>query len=235
MRKAYGLSHIGKVREDNQDSFLINESIGFYSVADGIGGMEAGEIASCFALDELNRLFSEPSGVDMGLPSTIELHDIVNRVNEDVRTQILQNTGTTVVFALVSGYEAAFVNVGDSPGYLLREGFLRQVTRDHNVAELMVRLGRITSAQAKVHPYRHRLTAYVGMDGEVYPEIGIVPLMRGDRILLCSDGLTGMVSEKNIERVLRKTPDSETAVKTLVRMALNAGGYDNVTVIVADV
>jgi len=235
VRKAYGLSHIGKVREDNQDSFLINESIGFYSVADGVGGLEAGEMASCFVLDELNRLFSEPSCVDKGLPPAGALHEMVNMVNEDLRTQLLQNTGTTVVFALVSESEAAFVNVGDSPGYLFREGFLRQITRDHNVAELMVRLGRITSAQAKVHPYRHRLTAYIGMDGEVYPEIGIVPIMPGDRILLCSDGLTGMVGEKDIERVLRKTPDSETAVKTLVQMALDFGGYDNVTVIVADV
>ncbi|NLO38282.1 MAG: serine/threonine-protein phosphatase [Ruminiclostridium sp.] len=235
MRKAYGQSHIGKVREDNQDSFYINESIGFYSVADGIGGLEAGEVASCFTLDELNRILFEFTSVDPGIPSISVLHIMVNQVSSELRAQVLQNTGTTLVFTLVSGREAAFVNVGDSPGYLFRKGFLRQITRDHNLAEQMVRLGRITSAQAKVHPYRNRLTAYIGMEGEVYPEIGIIPLQPEDRILLCSDGLTGMVSEKSIEKVLQETPDCEKAVKILVQMALNAGGHDNVSVVVVDI
>jgi protein phosphatase len=127
------------------------------------------------------------------------------------------------------------MNLGDSRAYLLRRGRLRRLTQDHTVAAVLLRLDEITPEEAGEHPGTHRLTRYVGMEGEALPDIQTLRLEAGDRLLLCSDGLTGMVSDRRIAHLLRQQPTPEDACQALIAAANAAGGRDNISAIVIDV
>jgi protein phosphatase len=147
----------------------------------------------------------------------------------------LAGMGATVALALLAGHRAHVAHLGDSRAYLLRRGRLQQLTKDHTVAAALLHLGEISEGEALAHPARHRLTRYIGMESEAVPDLRVVALEAGDRLLLCSDGLTGMVPDRRIAQLMRRQRTPKEACKALVAAANAAGGRDNVSAIVIDI
>jgi protein phosphatase len=217
---------IGRIREKNEDSYLSDEPL--FAVADGMGGHKGGEVASQLALETLEA----ERTADLGQ----RVRDANAAVFERSQTDSsVQGMGTTVTAVVVEGTSALFAHVGDSRAYLLRGGDLRQLTEDHTLVARMVRSGEITAAEADVHPHRSVLTRALGTEPDVVVDEFDVALTDGDRLLLCSDGLTGMVTEEQIVAILSAAPDPQDAADRLVRAANRAGGVDNITVVVIDI
>ena len=234
-RFAWGaITDTGRVRQANEDAFLAVD--GFFAVADGMGGHQAGEVASRVALDALHDAFGA-AGTDV-LVGAVEVAntEVVDRSNADPE---LAGMGTTVVaMALVdvAGRDAiGVVNVGDSRLYLLSDGALTQITEDHSLVATMVRQGRLTEAEAAVHPQRNILTRALGIDGSVLVDSWEILPVLGDRYLLCSDGLFNEVDDNRIAATLRRLADPQEACRELVRLANEGGGRDNITCVVVDV
>jgi protein phosphatase len=220
---------IGRVRERNEDSYLVEPPL--YAVADGMGGARGGAVASSLALDKVEELFHSGKG------SLGELIRSANRAvfDRSVSDRKVAGMGTTLTAATVDDRGAHLGHVGDSRAYLLRAGSLRQLTDDHTLVNRMVKAGEITHEEAGVHPHRNVLTRSVGTEPEVDVDEEDVPLIDGDRLLLCSDGLTGMVTEPQIQAILEATPDPQEAADRLVKAANRAGGIDNITVVILDI
>ena len=227
MRLGIGVAtDIGRVREKNEDSYLVEEPL--FAVADGMGGHKGGDVASQLALETIE---GKPAA-DLGQ----RLRDANAAVFERSQTdRSVMGMGTTVTAVVVQGTSALFAHVGDSRAYLLRAGDLRQLTDDHTLVARMVKTGEITEAEAEVHPHRSVLTRALGTEPDVIVDEFDVALTDGDRLLLCSDGLTGMVTEEQIVAILSAAPDPQDAANRLVRAANRAGGVDNITVVVVDV
>ena len=232
--RAGGATDVGLVRAHNEDRFLADE--GLFAVADGVGGHKAGEVASQTAVETLQREFTEPT--------TDALIDAVKTANRTVWNLAEVNTeqrgmGTTLTaLALVDegGEERlAVVNVGDSRAYLLQQGELEQLTEDHSLVEQLVREGQLTPEEAQVHPQRSIITRALGLDPEVEVDSWELTPYKGDRLLLCSDGLTNEVSDEQIASTLRTVSDPEEAAHQLVQEARDHGGSDNITCVVVDV
>jgi PPM family protein phosphatase len=219
---------VGKVREGNEDSFLVQPPM--YAVADGMGGALGGEVASSLALETIEQLSKE--GGDA-------LVDRIRRANEvvferSISDQKVSGMGTTLTVAQLEDDDLRLGHVGDSRAYLLRAGSLRQLTEDHTLVGRMVKAGEITREEADTHPHRNVLIRVVGTEPEVIVDEVSVALLDGDRVLLCTDGLTGMLSEEQIRAILENEPDPQKAAERLVRAANRAGGVDNITVVVLD-
>jgi serine/threonine protein phosphatase PrpC len=224
---------VGRVREGNEDSYMVHEPL--YAVADGMGGHQGGEVASKLALETLGRLALEDSR-----DTAPNLADAVREANRAVLDKAstdpgLHGMGTTLTAVVAGGNRVFLAHVGDSRAYLLRDGHMDQLTEDHTVVEGLVREGRLTRQEAEIHPQRSILTRALGVDGEVEVEEKSQDVREGDRILLCSDGLTGMVPEQEIERILAELEDPQRAAEALVDAANDAGGQDNITAVVLDV
>ncbi|KJE22203.1 serine/threonine protein phosphatase [Frankia torreyi] len=225
-------SDVGHVREGNEDSAYAGQRL--LAVADGMGGHAAGEVASSMVISRLADLDDDIDSDDL----VTELNEAVRDANRQLREMSLENSaldgmGTTVTAVLSSGDMLGVLHVGDSRAYLLREGILSQVTHDHTLVQDLVDQGRITPEQANTHPQRSLLMR--ALDGrEVEPDLSVRQARDGDRYLLCTDGLSGVVSEETIlETLLLPTP--QDAVDQLVDLALKGGGPDNITVVVADI
>jgi serine/threonine protein phosphatase PrpC len=220
---------IGRVRERNEDSYLVEPPL--YAVADGMGGARGGAVASSLALDKMEELFHGGKG------SLGELIRSANRTvfERSVSDRKVSGMGTTLTAATVDDHGAHLGHVGDSRAYLLRAGALRQLTDDHTLVNRMVKAGEISQQEAGTHPHRNVLTRSVGTEPEVDVDEEDVPLIGGDRLLLCSDGLTGMVAEPQIQAILEATSDPQEAADRLVRAANRAGGIDNITVVILDI
>jgi PPM family protein phosphatase len=224
-------THQGMVRQNNEDSLYpetSGESDGPMTlmVADGMGGHVAGEVASRLAVNAASSNDLAPA-------------DRVAAGNRAIREEVareptLEGMGTTLTLVTVRPEgKATFAHVGDSRAYLLRDGNLEQVTNDHTVAAEYMVMGKISPAEAVGHPQRHMLTRTLGLTRFVNVDEEELALAPGDRILLCSDGLTEMVSDKVIARALQGPPPDE-AVWKLIELANSAGGVDNISVIVID-
>ncbi len=232
----YGLTDAGKVRRNNEDSLLVGEGrdTSLFAVADGIGGFEAGEVASRIAVEALKEL--EPEG-----SFETAIRGAHNRILDASREdENLSGMGTTVVAIRFSGTEAdpraEVVHVGDSRAYLLRGGRLRQLTEDHSLVAELVRSGDLTRAQAADHPQKNLITRALGADEEVEVDTNMLSVEEGDRVLLCSDGLSDMVPEDRISEILSEpAEDPESPSRRLLSEALEAGGSDNVTIVLVDV
>ena len=228
-------THVGLVREANEDSLYVDDRIAL--VADGMGGHAAGEVASELAISIYQQhLANDPSltGLAEGLAHANQ------NILEDARAHPeRQGMGTTLTgVALIpydSGHAVAWANIGDSRLYLVRNGLAQQVTDDHSVAEEWVRQGRITKAEAAVHPRRHQLTRVLGMDVFTDGDTGLLPVVAGDRLVLCSDGLSNEVSDAEIAEVVAGESDLHVVCDQLVQRALNAGGRDNISVVVLEI
>lgn len=225
---AAAATDIGLVREGNEDSYLTEEPL--FAVADGMGGHRGGEVASQLAVETLEKMFKEGAG---DLPDQVQE---ANRVvfERSVLDRKVAGMGTTLTAAAVEGDRVRLAHVGDSRAYLLRDGELRLLTEDHTLVHRMVSEGEISEEEAETHPQRSVLTRALGVDTVVDVDEDTFQVRPGDRLLLCTDGLTSMVSEDQIGEVLRTVRDPQEAAERLVRMANEAGGVDNTTVVVLD-
>jgi serine/threonine protein phosphatase PrpC len=226
---------VGKVRTNNQDQLLVAEPL--FAVADGMGGHAAGEVASLTAIEALRQAFNR----DRTSTGLVAAAEEANRVVWDraLADPTLRGMGTTLVaMALVEvdGEERlAVINIGDSRLYLLRQGELEQLTSDHSLVQELVDVGEISEAEAEVHPQRNVLTRALGVDpGVVVDDLEILPV-KGDRYLLCSDGLPREVSDDQIASILRRLTNPRDVARELVAQARAHGGNDNITVVVVDV
>jgi len=229
-----GFSDIGKEREENQDAFHIDEKSGFFIVVDGMGGLQEGALAAKYVVEGLPDVIMERTSHQ----TTIHANSIISSIKESVaevslylRKKVGNNTGATFVSALIKGKKAYISHLGDSRAYLFRDGDIKQLTKDHNIASLLVDMGKITVEQARIHPMRHRLTAYIGMQGDAIPEIKPVTLVSGDLLLLCTDGLSGMIADQEITDLLSRKRSLKFILRQLITRANEAGGHDNITAV----
>ena len=228
---------VGMVRPKNDDSYLLADPL--FAVADGMGGAVGGDVASATAVEALKAAFDGGTDSD----DLVAAVKAANRaVYEKAGSPKLRGMGTTITaLALLPRQEGStddelvLANVGDSRGYLLRDGELSQLTDDHNVPGELLRRGEITAKQAADHPQRNLITRNLGGNDDVEVDIWELVPYAGDRFLLASDGLFGEVPDEEIAPVLRTEADPEVAAKKLVDMARAAGGSDNITVVIVDV
>lgn len=222
---------IGCVRDHNEDSLVVTPPL--FVVADGMGGHAAGEVASEIAVNVIAK----------EAPTTIDANGLAQAVEAANREVLLAShdgrgrdgMGTTVTAAILEGERLLVAQVGDSRAYLFHNGKLQQITRDHSLMADLIEAGKITPEEARVHPQRSVITRALGSDPLMRPDIYEIDVATGDKLLLCSDGLSSMITNEEIEAVMRRTADPQRCAAQLVNEAIAAGGYDNVTVIVADV
>jgi protein phosphatase len=222
---------VGLVRDHNEDGYLVDQDVGLIAVADGMGGHRGGEVASATALEALRIAFVA------GAP----IAEAVGVANDAVHEQSiadpnLRGMGTTLTAGsfddeghLVLGH------VGDSRAYLVRAGELERITTDHSLVEELIQAGELTPEEAERDPRRSMITRALGLEPGVTVDVIEIDLLDGDRLLLCSDGLTTMVGEDTISALIAGEPDAATAAGRLVDAANSAGGTDNITVIIIDV
>jgi protein phosphatase len=240
-------SDTGRVRSINQDSYVLLPDQGLWVVADGMGGAQGGEVASRLAIETIRTSYHEPTAEALA----DAMAEANRRIHEAASDPGLRGMGTTTVaIALVPEepdpddpegsaedpvQHLLVINVGDSRAYLYRDGSLVQITEDHSVVAELVRDGRITEREAEAHPQRNIITRVLGVYPEVKADLWPVDPIRGDRYLLCSDGLFNEVGDDQMAAVLRRLKDPSDAAAELVRLANEGGGRDNITVIVLDV
>ncbi|UJP40530.1 PP2C family protein-serine/threonine phosphatase [Cellulomonas palmilytica] len=229
-------SDVGLVRSNNQDSAYAGPHL--LMVADGMGGHAGGDVASSVAVATFAPLDDESHGPDDALD---ELESALDEARDEIKARSgaepeLAGMGTTVTAILRAGNKLAMVHLGDSRGYLLRDGVLTQVTTDHTFVQHLVDIGRITPAEAEHHPQRSVVMRVLGdFDADLTPDLSVREARVGDRWLLCSDGLSGFVSAETIGTTMRELTDIDSCADRLVQLALRGGGGDNVTVVLADV
>jgi PPM family protein phosphatase len=227
-------SHKGMIREGNEDSGYAGPRL--LAIADGMGGAAAGEVASSEAISTIVALDEDVPGSDV----LTSLGTAVQRANDQLRSMVeedpqLEGMGTTLTALLWTGQRLGLVHVGDSRAYLLRDGVLTQITQDHTWVQRLVDEGRITEEEATTHPQRSLLMRALGSGDHVDPDLSIREVRAGDRYLICSDGLSGVVSHQTLEDTLASYQGPQETVQELIQLALRGGGPDNITVIVADV
>src|SRR3954454_13023631 len=226
-------SEIGLVRKNNQDSGYASPNL--LVVADGMGGAAAGDLASAVAVHTIRQIDAPTPGPQMLEALARALHQANDRIADLVESDYsLDGMGTTVTGALFDGQELGLAHIGDSRAYLFRDGSLERLTHDHSWVQSLVDDGKIDEAEAAVHPHRSLLLRVLNGQPANKPDLTRLTLLRGDRLLFCSDGLCGLVDDETIAETLAE-PDLETALGRLVAEARAEGGIDNITVIVADV
>jgi len=246
---SFGKTDTGKTRKNNEDSYLVDDGMGLYAVADGIGGHEGGEVASRMAIEGLSQLVRErcPGAGNTtthvisaeGDPCGAALSRAFTLVNGAIRqaaeeTPALLRMGTTMTALLFHETTAHLTHVGDSRAYRLRAGVLTQVTEDHTFIADQVRAGLLTPGQAQKSPYRHVITRAMGIDPELTVDNRTIEVRPEDAFLLCTDGLTEMVDDETIRRIVKDASPQEAAER-LVREANDRGGVDNITVVVIQI
>ncbi|MGH2922953.1 MAG: Stp1/IreP family PP2C-type Ser/Thr phosphatase [Solirubrobacterales bacterium] len=218
----------GRQRHANEDSYFARDPV--FAVADGMGGAQAGEVASRIAAGAFE------SGLDRAAPAESQLEGVAQTANREIhelaqRDSARAGMGTTLTSALVDEDEVAFGHVGDSRAYVLRDGELKRLTKDHSLVEELRRQGRLTDEEAEEHPQRSIITRALGPEPEVNVDTMTVPAKAGDVFLLCSDGLTTMVSDDEIARTLTEARSLRSAVNKLIDAANGGGGRDNITAV----
>lgn len=226
-------THIGHVRSINEDSILTAPPV--YVVADGMGGHDAGEVASAIAVEEFARLAGRQ---DLRIEELGQVLRAAQGRIEALGTGGALSAGTTVALvATIVVDDVAYwvvLNLGDSRVYRVSEDVFEQVSVDHSVVQELVDKGELTAVEARVHPYRHMITRALGAGPASDPDYWLIPAENGDRVLICSDGLSGEVPDETIERTLRDAPSPQASCDALVELALAAGGHDNVSVVVLE-
>ena len=233
--KAYGATHVGRVRAVNQDAYYLPEAgESFAVVADGMGGHKAGEVASAMAVSEFTRwLRCAPVPTEETVNYAVhEANRIIHRTAQ--RETDKSNMGTTLVSVWVDDEQVIECNVGDSRAYLLRDGTLTQISRDHSLVGELVEEGKITKQEAMHHPHKNYITRAIGTSSMVQPEIRTLDRKSGDVWLLCSDGMSNYIEDGELERILCEQADREKCVRQLIDLALERGGADNITVVLVD-
>ncbi len=232
---------VGRVRTVNEDSLLVAPPV--FVVADGMGGHSGGDVASRMVVEEFARLADDHDprrGPELVADAFARAQTRIVEYGEAHRTtQPGWHAGTTAVVAVLVEEDGApawlLANLGDSRIYRLVDGRIDQVSVDHSVVQELVDAGEITEAEAAVHPERHVITRALGSPAGIHPDFFLLPLGAAERLLLCSDGVSGMIDDDRIEAILASVADPRDAADELVRAAVEAGGRDNATAVVVDV
>ena len=242
--KAYAVTDVGRSRSMNQDSvFASVDPVGplsnLYMVADGMGGHNAGEIASQSAIKYFNEYIENNCVINDGSDVLDAFVDALGYSNSKIfemseNDPSYSGMGTTFTAAAICGGKIYCVHIGDSRLYVYDRNGLRQITRDHSFVMEMVRMGKITAEEARVHPKRNMITKAVGIEKNMPADTMIIPIEEDSIILVCSDGLPSMVTDKEIEKILKKKTGLDKKADLLVELANKNGGYDNISVILAD-
>lgn len=240
MIKAYAKSDIGKVREINQDSYYISDSLDqvqLYMLADGMGGYNGGEIASKLAIQSAKSYIENNfKDIEKDRESILQLvgssMEYANMVvyEKSKENKELEGMGTTLEICLIYNNKVYIGHVGDSRIYRIRKEFMRKLTQDHSYVQKLVKDGTITKEEAMHHPQKNMLMKALGCNAFVEPDVMVKGFLKEDILIMCSDGLTNLVSQEEIFKEAKK--DIEQAPKELVDKANNNGGYDNITVVV---
>src|SRR3954452_9691456 len=221
-------SDTGRARRANEDAFFAHAPV--FAVADGMGGAQAGEVASRTVVDRLRRGLPDGGSPEERLAAlATEANDLIHR--KAAEDEQRAGMGTTLTAAYVDEDAVSFGHVGDSRAYLFRDDKLQQLTNDHSLVGEMVRRGKLSPEQAEDHPQRSTITRALGPEPVVEVDHMTTYARDGDVFLICSDGLTSMVGDEDIERILRDSPDLRAAGHALIDAANEAGGRDNITVI----
>lgn len=224
-----GKTDAGRVRRRNEDSFVLDPPL--FAVADGLGGAQAGEVASRLAAAAF-REYHDADGLEPEERIAAIVQEANRRIYERARSDAdVSGMGTTVTAALLTNGRVVLAHVGDSRGYRIREGTLEQLTEDHSLVADLMRSGRLTPEEADAHPQRSVITRALGTDPKVDVDTLALDVEPGDLFLLCSDGLTTMVADEDILRVVAEADGLDTAARELVRAANAGGGEDNITVV----
>lgn len=242
--KLFGVTDVGRHRKDNQDSCIyrqLDDRTALLAVCDGMGGAQAGSVASSVAVEAFAASVEQAfAGGGRDDPEWWE--DVLAHACEGANRKVYElaqtnpdylGMGTTLVAALATPEESYVVNVGDSRCYLLENGQIRQVTVDHSLVQLLVDRGEITSEEARVHPKKNLITRALGVDSHIACDLLRVETGPGSRLLLCSDGLTNVLPDKVLLHVSMEEPEPEELCRRLLRMTLDQGAPDNVTVVLA--
>lgn len=224
-------TEIGNVREHNEDSLTVLPPL--FAVADGMGGHEAGEVASEITINTLNDL--APQSADAEALARAVVAANLNVIKAPSQGVGREGMGTTLTAAILEKERLVIAQVGDSRAYLLHNGSLQQLTRDHSLMADMIEAGQLTEAEARVHPNRSVITRAIGSDPHMQPDLYELNVETGDRLLLCSDGICGMIEDHEIASIMRQAPSAQSCADQLVEAALAAGGFDNATAVVVDV
>ena len=222
---------VGLVRDHNEDSLVVQPPL--FAVADGMGGHAAGEVASEIAVQTLAQWAPDSADGDGLARAIIKANRAIIEAALEGRGR--EGMGTTMTAAIVEGEHLVIGQVGDSRAYLLHNGAIQRLTRDHSLMAEYIEAGRITEEEARTHPQRSIITRALGSDPDTLPDIYDMNVAAGDRLLLCSDGLCGMVRDSDLERTLADVRDPQKCAGMLIRQAIEAGGYDNITAIVVDI
>lgn len=225
---------VGKVREVNQDCFACSPEDGIYLVADGMGGHLAGEKAAQTAVEVLASTMVDRVGSGTAdAPALVQAFLEANRqiVQASLSDATMRGMGTTATMAMVVGDQVIIGHVGDSRAYLIRGGEIEQITEDHSVVAQLLKAGAITPLEALHHPYRNVITRCLGMQMDLEPDTHQFPWQPGDRVLLCTDGLSGLVNDDEMRDVALEEADPQDACQRLLDLAMERGGYDNITIV----
>ena len=222
---------VGCVRDHNEDSLIVAPPL--FAVCDGMGGHAAGEVASEIAVNVLADLApAHPDGEALEYAAQEANREIIRAAREG---RGRQGMGTTMTACMIEDERLVIAQVGDSRAYLLHKGKLQQLTRDHSLMADMIEAGQLTPEEARTHPQRSVITRALGSDPNTRPDIYEINIETGDRLMVCSDGLSSMVRDEDIEKTMQRVRDPQRCASQLVNEAIAAGGHDNVTVIVTDV
>ena len=234
--KAIGNSVIGMRRTNNEDAIYVNEQKNLYVVADGMGGCNAGEVASNTAISIFVEAMEKTENeeiLDRMMFATRACNQIVyQKAKNNIE---YTDMGTTLVAACIEKEKVFIIYVGDSRAYRFRDNELCQITTDHSYVMELVKIGSITKEEAEVHPKKNIITRAIGVREDVEPDIVIADIKEGDKILLCTDGLSNMVSNKEMEKILTTECSTEEKVKKLVLLANHKGGLDNISLILIEI
>lgn len=234
--KSAGITDIGLHRKRNEDNYFIDKEQGLFIVCDGMGGHKGGHVASSMAVQIIREnLFFD--SIEEIVPV---LGNVVQKANREINetgnsNEALREMGTTATIAVIRDKDLIVAHVGDSSLYLYSEGILKKITRDHTLAEQMLTDGILKNDDSLVHSYNHILTRAVGVESTVAVDIFREQIKPGDWILICTDGLTDLVSDSEIASFLKSANDPEATARSLVDTAITKGGYDNITIVLISI
>ena len=230
-------SDAGKVRQNNEDCFIVDKEIGLFIVADGVGGHQGGEVASKLGALTIQQVIRERLAVQDKPEREAIIKEAIDQAHRAVSEKAADNhhlcgMGTTVVLGWFHYRRVYIAHVGDSRAYLINAKNITPLTEDHSVVAALLKAGKITPQEAKTHKMRHVITQCLGIDEYAGPAIKSFPIKRGDILLLCSDGLTDMVEDHEIKKeVQEKRKNLQSSANELIKLANKKGGRDNITLI----
>ncbi len=226
-------THVGLIRKRNEDAYLVNKNkpVKLFAVADGLGGHSGGHVASKLALEAIESFELDPEFLEENIQEAVENANL-KVLHAAAHKPELQGMGTTMTIAAVHGNSGTIAHVGDSRAYLYRNGRLKQLTSDHTLVGELMRKGRLEAEEEMNHPQSHVLLQAIGLESRLDVEIVPVHLEDGDELLLCTDGLTGLIKDNELLKMLSAPGEPQEKAEKLMKEANARGGHDNTTVLI---